>query len=91
MVFAESLEILSGVEAITRYPPKAPFRYVRSFCSECGTSLGEMMSPGSLIPIPLNCFDDDLEIPLTFHEHVAAKPHWEFIPPGPKQFDGDPM
>ncbi len=91
MVFSDSLEIQEGVQSIVQYPPEPGFRYVRAFCGSCGTSLGEMLSPGELIPIPLNCFNQDLDMPITFHEHVASKRDWEVVPLGPKLFDGDPM
>ena len=54
------------------------------------SSLGEMTSDEDMFPIPANCFDDELDLPTRFHEHVATKPSWVTIPEGVKQFEGNP-
>lgn len=90
MVEAGTLELLSGREHIAEYRPEPPFKYVRCFCGSCGTALGELLSGEKMFPIPVNCFDEDLGLPIRFHEHVAAKPSWTVIPQGSKTFDGDP-
>ena len=91
MVSAEHFELLAGGEHIARHHPDPPLRYVRSFCGRCGTSLGEMLSDGAMFPIPAHCFDDDLGLEIRFHEHVASRSPWCEIPPGRKQFAGDPV
>ena len=90
MVEAESFKLLGGRERIVRYCPEPPFKYQRSFCGKCGTSLGEILSEEKMFPVPVNCFDQDLGVEIRFHEHVATKPAWYVIPEGSKQFDGDP-
>ncbi len=90
MVHAEGFELQSGRDSIVEYRPEAPFKYTRCFCAKCGTSLGEMTASEKLFPVPVNCFDDDLGMPILFHEHVATKPSWQHIPEGEKQFPGDP-
>lgn len=90
MVTAESFELESGREKIVEYPPEPPFKYLRLFCGVCGTSLGEMTSNESMFPIPANCFDDEFDMPIRFHEHVATKRRWVEIPDGVKQLPGDP-
>ncbi len=84
-------ELVSGREQITEYRADSPFKFVRAFCAKCGTSLGEMTSDEQSFPIPASCFDEDLGLTVRFHEHVATKPSWVEIPPGEKQFDGDPF
>jgi len=90
MVHAEGFELLSGKELIVEYRPEPPFKYTRCFCGACGTSLGEITSRGKLFPIPVNCFDGEVDLEIAFHEHVATKPAWYPIAAGAKQFEGDP-
>ncbi len=90
MVGAETFELVSGREKIVEFPPTPPFKYMRSFCGVCGTSLGELTTDSEMFPISANCFDDELELPVHFHEHVGTKPSWVTIPDGVKQFEGDP-
>ena len=90
MVEADGFDLLAGREQIVEFEPEPPFKYRRCFCGRCGTSLGEMLSSDKLFPIPVNCFDQDLGVPIRFHEHVASKPSWTVIPEGVKQFAGDP-
>ena len=40
-VRAEAFHWLAGEDLLTRYRPKPPFRFTRSFCKRCGTSLGD--------------------------------------------------
>jgi hypothetical protein len=90
MVLADGFELESGRESIVRYEPEPPFKYVRCFCGKCGTPLGEILSEGEMFPVSANCFDDDLEMEIRFHEHVATRPSWFVIPEGVKQFEGNP-
>lgn len=90
MTAAKNVTIESGREQIEVFPPEPPFKYNREFCKRCGTSLGEISSTGDFVPIPANCFDDPLDLPLRFVEHAATKPAWAVIPPGVKVFEGDP-
>jgi hypothetical protein len=90
IVEARTFELHEGLEAIVEYHPEESFKYIRCFCGKCGTSLGELSSDDDKFPIPLNCFDEDLDLEIRFHEHVATKPSWETIPEGAKQFEGDP-
>jgi hypothetical protein len=90
IVDAESFELSSGGDQIVQYRPEPSFKFTRSFCGKCGTSLGEMGGDGKSFPIPLNCLDDDLGLEIRFHEHVAGRPGWDVIPEGSKQFEGDP-
>lgn len=82
--------LLDGREEIAVYRPEPGFKYARSFCRRCGTSLGEMLAEAETFPIPVDCFDDDLGMEIRFHEHVATRPAWFVIPDGVKQFEGDP-
>ena len=90
MVQVTSLTIESGREQIVKLSPEPPYTYTREFCGRCGTSLGEISSTGEMVPIPANCFDDALDLPLRFVEHAATKPPWAVIPEGVKVFDGNP-
>ncbi len=78
IVFIESnsLRWIQGKEMVATYKPELPFKYSRNFCSSCGTSLGEILSKEKSFPISANCFDDDLLVKNTFHEHVDSKPTW---------------
>ena len=90
MVSAASFELHDGRDRIVTFRPEPPFKYDRCFCGRCGTSLGEILSDEAMFPVAVNCFDDDLGVEIRFHEHVASKPSWAFIPEGSKQFAGDP-
>ena len=90
MVEAETFTLSSGRESIVEYLPEPGFKYVRCFCGQCGTALGEMTAEDGMFPIPVDCFDEDLGVEIGFHEHVATKPSWCLIPEGAKQFEGDP-
>ena len=83
--------MLAGEDAIATYAPEDGYRYSRSFCSRCGTALGEIGSEGDSFPVPANCFDDPLELSVRFHEFVAEKPAWSPICDGAKQFERHPI
>ena len=91
MVYADSLTLHAGAERIITYRPEPPFEYDRSFCGKCGTSLGEILSDQEMFPVPVNCFDQEIGLEIAFHEHVATRPSWCELPPGSKQFEGDPF
>ena len=84
-------ELRAGKERIGTYEPEAGFRYRRSFCSTCGTALGEILSEGDSFPIPADCFDDPLDLQIRFHEFMAEKPAWSRICDEAKQFAHHPV
>lgn len=90
MVKTEVFTLSHGGEHIVRYQPEPSFKYVRTFCGLCGTSLGEITSEEPVFPVPVNCFDKDLGVAIRFHEHVSTKPSWCAITDDAKQFPGDP-
>jgi hypothetical protein len=90
MVDADSFELQAGAEHVTHYEPEPPFKYRRSFCGRCGTSLGELGSGGDMFPVSVDCFDTPVDLEIRFHEHVATRPSWFVIPEGVKQFEGNP-
>ena len=75
-VRAEAFRWLAGRDLLTRYRPKPPHRFTRTFCKRCGASLGDPES-GRILAIAANCLDDDPGIPTTFHEYLPDKPAWE--------------
>lgn len=81
----------TGHDAIAVYLPEEGYRYARSFCARCGTSLGEIGGEGESFPIPANCFDDPLELSVRFHEFVSEKPAWLPICDDARQFEGHPV
>ena len=87
----DSFQLISGKEAIVTYTPEAPYKYNRCFCIHCGTSLGEVTSDGESFPVAANCFDDELSIPMAFHEFVKEKPNWYGICDEAKQFSEHPQ
>lgn len=88
----EAFALSAGAEAIAFYRPEKGYTYTRSFCSRCGTSLGEIGGgDGDSFPIPANCFDDPLDLTVRFHEFVAEKPAWLPICDDAKQFDHHPV
>lgn len=90
MVEADSFTWVSGKERVKQYLPEAGFKYKRCFCSECGSSLGEILSIDKEFPIAANALDSDPNLNVWFHEHAATKPSWQLIHEGAKVFDGNP-
>ncbi|MEP5153816.1 GFA family protein [Planktotalea sp.] len=78
IVFIERAQftLLSGAAQIKTYEPIAPFKYSRSFCSVCGTSLGEPMSTDTSFPINAQCLDDDPIVRNAMHEFMQDAPCW---------------
>ncbi|PVX35326.1 GFA family protein [Janthinobacterium sp. 78] len=85
-----SFTLLEGREFIQRYEPEPPFKYARTFCKNCGTSLGEIGSESDSFPISVNCLDDDPEVRIQFHVYVGSKPAWYEICDNAKQFQESP-
>lgn len=81
-----SLRIKQGRTSISTYAPEEGFKYFRNFCSNCGTSLGEILSTESSFPISAHCFDDDPIVRNKFHEFVSVKPSWYEIFDSAEQF-----
>ncbi|MGD1884881.1 MAG: GFA family protein [Paracoccaceae bacterium] len=76
----DQFHLEAGADVIETMEPTAPYKYYRSFCRQCGTSLGEPMSPDESFPINAHCLDDDPGIRNAFHEHVAEAPAWIELP-----------
>lgn len=72
----EQFHLLRGESQIRTLKPTEQFSYVRSFCGQCGTSLGEPMSPQDSFPINAQCLDDDPGVRNEMHEFVNDKPCW---------------
>ena len=82
---------IEGRELVARHEPVPPYKYVRTFCSLCGTSLGEAGTDTDSFPIAANCLDDDPVIRNRFHEFVGEKPVWYEICDGARQFEAHPV
>jgi hypothetical protein len=80
-VFVEkdSIRWIQGKELVATHIPEPPFKYLRNFCSRCGTSLGEILSSEDSFPIAANCLDDYPIVRNQFHEFVDSKPAWYHI------------
>ncbi|WP_375751819.1 GFA family protein [Vibrio sp. HN007] len=89
-VKANSLKITAGLEKITVFKAEPPYQYDRCFCSNCGTSLGEILSKMDSFPINAHCLDTEFEIENRFHEFVSEKPRWLKIGDSAKQFPKHP-
>ena len=85
-VEGKSFTLLQGAEFIQRYEPEAPYKYTRTFCKKCGTSLGEVGSENASFPLALHCLDDDPGIRNQFHVFVSSKPAWYEIADDAQQF-----
>lgn len=86
----KSFRLLEGSAFIQRYVPEPPYKYARTFCKNCGTSLGEIGSENDTFPISVNCLDDDPQVRTQFHVFVGAKPAWYDICDNAKQFQESP-
>jgi len=90
IVRKDSFRWIRGADQLRKFEPVPPYKYSRTFCGHCGTSLGEAGSDAESFPIPVNCLDDDPGIANRFHEYVSEKPGWYEICDSAKQFPGDP-
>ncbi len=88
-VRAETFRWVRGEERVQRYAATPPYQYDRCFCAHCGTALGEP-GGGASFPINANCFDDDPQVRVRFHEFVAEKPAWYDICDDAVQFARHP-
>lgn len=90
-VRGDTVRWIKGRDRIARYAPTPPFSLPRSFCRDCGTSLGELGSEEDSFPIAAHCLDDDPGVRNRFHEFVADKPAWYDICDEAKQFAAHPV
>ncbi|MEO0501520.1 MAG: GFA family protein [Pseudomonadota bacterium] len=90
-VARDAFTLLSGADNIATYAPEPGYRYARSFCSKCGTALGEIGSDAPSFPVPANTLDADPGVRNRFHEFTAEKPGWYEIADDAKQFPGHPV
>lgn len=80
----------SGADAVVTHKSASPHECERSFCSRCGTALGEITSGSATFRVAAACFDDELDIRNGFHEFVAEKPAWHAICDEARQFATQP-
>ncbi|WP_372634927.1 GFA family protein [Alcanivorax jadensis] len=90
-VKAEQFRLVAGQDKITTFKAVPPYQYNRTFCSVCGTALGEVLSDLPSFPINAHCIDSDLPLENAFHEFVSEKPCWFVIGDGAKQFSEHPQ
>jgi hypothetical protein len=90
IVKKESFKFIKGADQCATYRPENAFKYLRNFCKNCGTSLGEPLSLDSSFPISANCIDEGPTLQVEFHEFVTSKPEWAYICDSAKQFPGHP-
>lgn len=87
----DQFHLETGETEIATIEPTERFKYRRSFCRQCGTSLGEPLSPDESFPINANCLDDDPGLENSFHEFVEDKPSWvEIAPPDLETISEEP-
>lgn len=72
----DQFTLQSGKDQIQTVVPEAPHMYYRSFCSECGTALGEPLSPEDSFPLNAQCLDEDPGLRNEFHEFTQDRPVW---------------
>lgn len=72
----DQFTLRSGEDQIKTVVPEAPHIYHRSFCTACGTALGEPLSPEESFPLNAECLDDDPGLLNGFHECVEDRPVW---------------
>jgi hypothetical protein len=66
----EDLKWVQGKEQVEVFQPHPPYKYERSFCKLCGTSLGEILSDLDSFPIAANALDSGLDVKNSHHEFV---------------------
>lgn len=86
----QDLRWVEGKQHVEVFQHQPPYKYERSFCRLCGTSLGEILSDMDSFPISANAIDSELDINNSFHEFVDEKPSWLEICDNAKQSNGHP-
>jgi len=89
-VKSDTFQITKGRDQISTFKAVPPYKYDRSFCSVCGSALGEVFSTEESFPLSANCIDTDMQLKNKFHEFVAEKPSWLEIGDNAKQFAEHP-
>lgn len=91
LVRREDFRWICGRDLVSAYEPPPPFHYLRGFCRQCGSALGEPTSSEATFPVAANCLDDDPGVRNRFHEFVADKPAWYEIGDDAPQFPRHPV
>jgi hypothetical protein len=81
---------VSGEELVSTYQAEPPNDLKRSFCSRCGSYLGEPYCEGDYVLVAASTLDADPGIRPSFHEYVAHKAPWFEITDVLRQFDAAP-
>ncbi|MBW3098899.1 GFA family protein [Pseudohoeflea sp. DP4N28-3] len=85
----QAVKWVRGRDQVRSFTPPPPYRYRRTFCAVCGTSLGDILSEAESVLIPADTLDERPEIGNRFHAFVAEKPPWYGICDDAQQFAGD--
>lgn len=76
LVGVSGLKWLSGIEYLNEFV--APNGSVRTFCRECGSSIGFRVkgTPLSEIELAIATFDDDIPVQIDAHIYTSFKSNW---------------
>jgi hypothetical protein len=85
-----AFSLVAGADVVATYQADTPHASARSFCSRCGTALGEITSEHATFRVAAACFDDELGVRNGFHEFVSEKPSWLAICDEARQFQTRP-
>ena len=87
----DDFQWITGRDRVARLEPEAPFKYVRTYCRDCGSALGEVGTDAESFPLSAHLLDDDPGVRIRFHEFTADKPDWHVIGDEAPQFAQHPV
>ncbi len=70
------LKWISGQENVKTFQLPAT-RYVRSFCTTCGSAMPNLQMEGKLLVVPAGSLDDRLSMIPTAHINISDKADWD--------------
>lgn len=90
IVKRSAFRLTAGADAMLTCQPDAPHHIQSSFCSRCGTTLGEITSTEPVFRVAASSFDSELGARNGFHEYVGEKPGWYGICDEARQYETRP-
>lgn len=81
---------IAGEDSVATYVADPPNSLKRSFCTNCGSYLGEPYCEGDYVVLAASTLDSDPGVRPSFHEYTAHKAPWFEITDDLSQYDEEP-
>lgn len=88
-VLRDAVELTSGAADVATWTsPTDAHPHSRSFCSRCGSALGDLTAADHELSLPAHLFDTLPGVRNGFHQFIGEKPDWLLVCDGAMQFPG---